>query len=439
MRRKIYKIKKINAREILDSRGNPTIEAEVVLNDKQKFKASVPSGASTGSHEAVELQDQDEKRYFGKGVLKARKNISTQISKELKETDIIFQQEIDEKLIKLDGTENKSKLGANAILAVSLACCRAGAGVSNLELYEYIKKIYDFDKIQDDKLPTPMFNIFNGGKHADTNLTVQEIMIAPILNVPFNEKVRIGSEIFHKLGEILHQNFLDTDVGNEGGFAPNIDSTIQAFDLILNAIKSAGYKPGQEIGLAIDVGASELYNKSKRLYFFELEEHFMLSSQLISLYREWAEKYPIFSIEDGVAEDDFISWQNLTKEFSRFKPLVKQKENNNKMLIVGDDLTATNLQRLKIAVNKKLCNSVIIKPNQIGTLSETIKFVKYAQKHNLQTIVSHRSGETTDDFIADLAVAVNSDFVKFGSLSRGERVCKWNRLMEISKNCHPEF
>ncbi|MBU4360235.1 phosphopyruvate hydratase [Patescibacteria group bacterium] len=425
-RRKIYKIKKINAYEILDSRGNPTVQAEVVLDDGQKIKASVPSGASTGSYEAVELRDKDEKRFAGLGVQKVCKNIETKISKSLAGTDIIQQEEIDKKLIQLDNTADKSNLGANATLAVSLACCRAGAIVSSLELYKYIQNIYNL-KNKNNSLPVPMFNIFNGGKHADTNLDVQEFMIVPILDTSLTEKIRIGAEIFHKLGQVLRNNYLDTDVGNEGGYAPNIDSSIQAMDLILDAIKSAGYKPGQEIALATDIGASELYNKTKKLYCFELDEHYMLRDQLISLYREWASRYPIFFIEDGLAEDDITGWQNLMQEFEKFKPLAK----NQKMLIVGDDLVATNLKRLKIAREKNACNAVIVKPNQIGTLSETIDFVKYAQKHNLKTIVSHRSGETCDDFIADLAVAVTSDFVKFGSLSRGERVCKWNRLMII--------
>jgi len=433
-RRKIYKIKKINAYEILDSRGNPTIQAEVVLDDKQKFSASVPSGASTGSYETLELRDKDEKRFSGLGALNACKNIKNQISKELTNTDIIKQQEIDNILVKLD----KTKMGANATLAVSLACCRAGAYVSNLELHEYIQKIYNFNNAK--KFPIPMFNIFNGGKHADTNLDIQEFMIVPILDATLTEKIRIGAEIFHKLGEILHNNYLDTDVGNEGGYAPNIDSSIQAMDLILEAIKQSGHKPGQEIALATDIGASELYDKSKKLYKFELDEHYLLRDQLIHLYYEWCSKYPIFSIEDGLAEDDFTGWQNLMQEFDKFKPLVKplpifKGENErgliNKMLIVGDDLVTTNLKRLKIAREKNACNAVIVKPNQIGTLSETIDFVKYAQKHNLKTIVSHRSGETCDDFIADLAIAINADYVKFGSLSRGERTAKWNRLMKI--------
>ena len=428
MKRKIYKIEKINAREILDSRGNPTVEAEVVLDSGNKFKSSAPSGASTGVHEAVELRDDDEKRYFGKGVLKACKNIELKISKGLKGIDVIKQKEIDQKILELDGTDNKSKLGANAMLAVSLACARAGAWALGLEIYEHIKKVYTLEDCG--KLPTPMFNIFNGGRHADTNLNLQEFMIVPFVEKSLAEKVRIGSEIFHSLAEVLKENDLDTDIGNEGGYAPNIDSTIQAFELILKAIQKAGYKPGKEIGIALDVGASELYNKEKKVYEFELDESYLESSQLITLYREWSQIYPIFSIEDGLAEDDWEAWKEFDNEFERFQTKVP----NQKMLSVGDDLVTTNVNRLKMAVKKRTANAVIVKPNQIGTLSETISFVKYAQKHNYTIITSHRSGETCDNIIADIAIAVNSNFVKFGSLSRGERVTKYNRLMEIENN-----
>lgn len=424
-KRKIYKIEKINAREILDSRGNPTVEAEIILDSGNKFKASVPSGASTGIHEALELRDNDETRYGGKGVLNACKNIKAKISGKLKGIDIIKQKEIDEKMLKLDGTDDKSKLGANAMLAVSLACARAGAWALGLEIYEYIQKIYELRRT--DKLPTPMFNIFNGGRHADTNLNLQEFMIVPMMNRSLTEKVRIGVEIFHKLADVLKASGLDTDIGNEGGYAPNIDSTVQAFDLIIKAVKEAGYKPGEEIGMALDVGASELYNRDKKLYVFELDESYLIASQLITLYREWAEKYPIFSIEDGLAEDDWEAWREFDEEFERFKSKVL----NQPMLSVADDLVTTNVNRLKMAVRKRVANAVIVKPNQIGTLSETIAFVKYARKHNYTIITSHRSGETCDDIIADIAVAINSDFVKFGSLSRGERVTKYNRLMKI--------
>ncbi len=427
MSKNIFKVSRINAREILDSRGNPTVEAEVILDCGISAKAAVPSGASTGEHEAVELRDGDKKRYAGKGVLKVCESIKTKINKALKGMDILGQQEIDQKMIELDGSNNKAVLGANAILAVSLACCRAGAMVSDLELYEYIAKVY---KLKPKNIPVPMFNIFNGGKHADTNLDVQEFMIVPVGIKHFKEQVRAGSEIFHTLANVLHSKGLDTDVGNEGGYAPNISSSIQAIDLIMESIDKAGYVSGKQIGLATDIGASEIYDEHKRLYAFELDDHDFISDQLISLYRDWANKYPFFSIEDGLAQDDWEGWEDLTKEFVRFKSLA----NKEKMLLVGDDLTVTNPERLKAAIERKACNAVILKPNQIGTLSESIEFAKIAKKAGMKIITSHRSGETCDDFIADLAVAIDSDFVKFGSLSRGERIGKYNRLMEIEQN-----
>jgi len=425
MSKNIYKILKINAREILDSRGNPTVEAEVILDCGILARASVPSGASVGEHEALELRDKDKKRYGGMGVTKACENINTKISRKLKGTDILGQQEIDHAMIRLDNSSNKSSLGANAMLAVSLACCRAGAIVSNLELYKYIQKCYKLDRIS--KIPTPMFNVFNGGKHADTNLNIQELMIVPVGIKDFVEQVRAGAEIFHALANVLREHNLDTDVGNEGGYAPNINSTMQALDMILTAIERAGYEAGKQIGLAIDVGASELYDAEKRLYIFDLDDNYLIADQLISLYQDWANYYPIFSIEDGLAQDDWENWEELNKEFIRFKPLV----NKHKMLIVGDDLTVTNTERLQAAIKRKACNAVILKPNQIGTLSESIEFAKMAKTSDIKIITSHRSGETCDDFIADLAIAIGSDFVKFGSLSRGERVSKYNRLMKI--------
>ena len=428
-RRKIHLISKITSREILDSRGNPTVEATVHLDSGLNFKASAPSGASTGSHEAVELRDNDKKRYSGKGVLNACKNIDSLISDRLKGIDVINQKEIDEALIELDGTDNKQKLGANATIAVSLCCAKAGASVSDMELHEYVRKTFELPDWHQ-KMPTPMFNIFNGGKHADTNLNIQEFMVVPIFDTSFAEKVRAGSEMFHQLGNVLHDNFLDTDVGNEGGYAPNIDSTIQAFDLITEAIAKSGYKAGAQIGIALDIGASELYDKQKNVYNFELDENYLIADQLITLYRDWSSKYPIISIEDGLAEDAWEDWVNMSEQFSMFKT----KNPAYKMMLVGDDLVTTNLERLKKNVNKKAANAVIVKPNQIGTLLETVKFVKYAQKYDYKIITSHRSGETTDDYIADLAIAFNSDFVKFGSTSRGERTCKYNRLMEIEQN-----
>ncbi|MDD5289745.1 MAG: phosphopyruvate hydratase [Patescibacteria group bacterium] len=422
---KKFVIEKITAREILDSRGNPTVETTVILDCGIKTKASVPSGASTGEHEAFELRDNDKKRYGGLGVLKACASVE-KISRKLKGMNILEQKKIDEAMIELDGTDNKSKFGANAILSVSLACARAGALVAGVELYEYLRKIYEL-RITNYELPIPMFNIFNGGKHADTNLNLQEFMIVPIGLKNFSEQLRAGAEIFHALGEVLKKNHLDTDVGNEGGYAPNIDNTMQAFDLIMEAIVKAGYKPGAEVALALDVGASELYDEEKRLYTFDLDDYYLMASQLISLYRDWATKYPIISIEDGLAENSWEDWEELTKEFARFKP----HASFDKMLLVGDDFFTTNAKRLEAGVKRSAGNAVILKPNQIGTLSEAIEFAKVARENNYTIVVSHRSGETCDDFIADLAVAISSEFVKFGSLSRGERVTKYNRLLEI--------
>jgi len=412
------KIKEIIAREILDSRGNPTIETKVILDNGISAKASVPSGASTGAHEAYELRDGDMKRYGGLGVLKAVKNVNTKINSALKGVEITQQKEIDHLMIGLDGTKNKNKLGANAILSVSLAVARAGSLADGLELYEYIAKIYDFKK-SDFKLPTPSFNIFNGGKHADTNLDFQEFMIMPLSRISFKEKVRMGAEIFHELGDVLKKAGFDTDVGNEGGYAPDIFSSVQAIELIISAIINAGYKPGEEVGLGIDVGSSELYNKETKKYIFKLDKAFFSTNTLIGLYYEWFRKFPIISIEDGLAEDDWEGWRGLTKELG------------GEMLLIGDDLFVTNVDRLRMGLKEKAANAILIKPNQVGTLSETIETIKLAQKHSYKIMVSHRSGETADDFIADLAVAVGSDYIKSGSLSRGERLAKYNRLMEI--------
>ncbi|MDD5290821.1 MAG: phosphopyruvate hydratase [Patescibacteria group bacterium] len=424
------KIKKIMAREILDSRGNPTIETKVELDNGISAKASVPSGASTGEHEAYELRDGDKKRYDGLGVLKAVGNVNSKIFKALAGKEIIKQEEIDREMIKLDGTDDKSKLGANAILSVSLACVRASANVLKKELYEYLAKAYGFDKSprpplsrgSNFRMPIPFFNIFNGGKHADTNLDFQEFMIVPIKKVDFSEKVRMGAEIFHELGRVLKKAGFDTDVGSEGGYAPDIVSSIQAIELILAAILEAGYTPGKDIGLGIDVGSSELYNQKAAKYIFKLDQANFTNTTLVGLYYEWFRKYPIISLEDGLAEDDWEGWRELTKELGE------------EMLIVGDDLFATNINRLRQGLKEKAANTILIKPNQVGTLTETMECVKFAQKHNYNIMVSHRSGETSDDFIADLAVAVGADYIKAGSLSRGERVAKYNRLMEIEDN-----
>ena len=414
------KIKFITAREILDSRGHPTIETMVILGNGIQAKASVPSGVSTGVHEAHELRD-GQKRYNGLGVQKAVVNVNQKISGLLRGQKVTNQQKIDNLMNQLDGTKNKSNLGANAILSVSLACARAGSIATKIPLYQYIRIAYSL-KLTAYTLPVPMFNIFNGGKHADTNLDFQEFMIILVKKNKFKEKVRAGSEIFHALGDVLKSKGYDTDVGNEGGYAPNIRSSVSAIEFIIEAIKKAGYKSGKEVALGTDVGASELYNKATKKYVFKLDGSHLSSDGLIELYSDWLKKYPIISIEDGLAQDDWTGWQTLTRELGR------------KVQLVGDDLFVTNTDRLKKGINQKAANAVLIKLNQIGTLTETIDCVKLAQKSNYKTVISHRSGETCDDFIADLAVAINADYIKAGSLSRGERVAKYNRLMEIEQN-----
>ncbi|KKR21372.1 MAG: Enolase [Parcubacteria group bacterium GW2011_GWE2_39_37] len=411
------KIKNIIAREILDSRGNPTIETKVFLENGITAKASVPSGASTGIHEAWEMRDGDTNRYEGQGVLKAVGNVNTKILKKLKGTEVTQQEKIDRIMIELDGTDNKKNLGANAILSVSLACARAGAAAKNLELYAYIATSFSL-QTSNFKLPTPSFNIFNGGKHADTNLDFQEFMILPLKEISFKEKVRMGFEIFHSLGKVLKKAGFDTDVGNEGGYAPDIVSSIQAIELIVASMITAGYKPGVDVGLGIDVGSSQLYNPETRKYLFKLDQTNFTTNTLVGLYREWLRKFPIISIEDGLAEDDWQGWKELTDELG------------NDMLLIGDDLFVTNTARLRQGLKEKVANAILIKPNQVGTLTETIECIKLAQKHNYKIMISHRSGETCDDFIADLAVAVGAEYIKAGS-SRGERLAKYNRLMEI--------
>jgi len=412
------KIKDIKAREILDSRGNPTIETRVVLEDGTTAKASVPSGVSTGEHEAYELRDNDRQRYGGKGVLKAVKNVNKEIAPKLIGQDVSEQEKIDQAMIKLDGTANKKRIGANAILSVSLASARTAAKAQKLELYEYIAKTFKLEN-KKYKLPIPAFNIFNGGRHADTNLDFQEFMIIPIAKKSFLEHVRMGAEIFHELGRVLKKAGFDTDVGNEGGYAPDIISSVQAVELMIAAIINAGYKPGEDIGLGTDVGSSELYDKKLKKYIFRLDRANFTADNLIGLYYEWFRKYPMISIEDGLAEDDWEGWQELTKELGE------------EILIIGDDLFTTNIDRLRLGLKNKAANAILIKPNQVGTLSETIDCIKFAKKHDYKIMVSHRSSETNDDFIADLAVAISADYIKAGSLSRGERLAKYNRLMEI--------
>ena len=415
------KIKKIQAREILDSRGNPTVEVEVVLDNKIKAKASVASGASTGEFEALELKDGDKSRYGGKGVLLACENVNQKINKALIGQSIVSQKKIDQIMLELDGTENKSNLGANAILGVSLACARAGAIAVNKPLYKYLAKIYQYP-ISNIQCPIPMFNILNGGKHADSGLSVQEFMIVPVGIRSVKEKVRAGSEIFHNLKNILSKLNCSTGVGDEGGFAPKLDSHAKAFDLISEAVEKAGYKKGKEIFFAIDAAANSFFVSEDDKYILKPENSSLDYQRLLVLYLEWIKKYPLFSIEDGLNEEDWSEWKEMKK---------KLITGNNNLMIVADDLTVTNTKRLQKAIDNNCANAIIIKPNQIGTLTETIECVRMAQEAKWKIIVSHRSGETCDDFIADLAVAVGADFLKAGSLSRGERLAKYNRLMEI--------
>ncbi|MFA7654067.1 MAG: phosphopyruvate hydratase [Candidatus Magasanikbacteria bacterium] len=409
------KIKQITAREILDSRGNPTVEAKVVLENGLSAVAKVPSGASTGTHEALELRDGG-KRYGGKGVLKAVNNVNTVIAKSLKGVEVTSQLELDKKLLALDGTPNKSKLGANAILAVSLAACRAGALSLNLPLYQYIRHIYKIPE-KGYRMPLPMMNILNGGRHADNGLSVQEFLIIP-RNKYFRERVRMGSQIFHALSNILAQKGYSTSVGDEGGFAPELLSNERAMQVIVDAIKYCGWDPGKHVYLGLDVAASEFYNKGN---YYLIKKQSWRAEKMIATLVGWTKKFPIATIEDGLAEDDWDNWKILTKELGR------------KVVLVGDDLFVTDVNRLERGIKEKVANAILIKVNQIGTLSETIETILLAKKFDYQVAISHRSGETSDTFIADLSVAVNAEYIKAGSLSRSERVEKYNRLMEIEE------
>ena len=408
------KIQQIVAREILDSRGNPTVEAKVVLENGVSAAAKVPSGASTGTHEALELRDGG-KRYGGKGVLRAVKNVNTEIAKAVCGMDVAKIQEIDSKMMALDGTKTKSRLGANAILAVSLAVARAGAKAMNMPLYKYIRHIYKIPE-KDYRLPILGMNIINGGRHADNGLSIQEFMIMPRHKL-LRERVRMGSQIFHSLANLLSQKGYSTGVGDEGGFAPELLNNERGVQLILEAIKLAGWEPGKHVFLALDVAASEFYRHGN--YYFLGKKQGWRPAKMIEVLKQWVKKYPIVSIEDGLAEDDWENWQLLTKELGK------------KINLVGDDLFVTNVERIQRGINEHVANTVLIKVNQIGSLTETINAISLARKNNYQIFISHRSGETSDTFIADLAVAVNSEFIKTGSMSRSERVEKYNRLMEI--------
>ncbi|HRY82892.1 MAG TPA: phosphopyruvate hydratase [Candidatus Moranbacteria bacterium] len=414
------KIKKIFAREILDSRGNPTVEVEVELESGIKASAAVPSGASTGAYEALELRDKDEKRYLGQGVLKAVSNVNEKISEILVGMEVENQTEIDKKMLELDSTENKSNLGANAILGVSLAVCRAAATENNLPLYAYIKKIYNI-KYTKYKIPTPMFNIINGGKHSDSGLSIQEYKLVPNGIKKFSEQLRAGSEIFHTLSEILSGEGYSVSVGDEGGFAPKLESNAHALELINAAISKAGYKNGKEASIGIDAAANSFYDEKEEKYIFKPENSTLTREMLVNIYNEWIEKYNVISVEDGLNENDFSGWRAMNEKIG------------GKIMLIGDDLLVTNVKRLKKAIEEKSCNAVLIKVNQIGTLTETMDCIKLAKKNKMKVVVSHRSGETTDDFIADLSVGAGADYIKSGSLSRGERICKYNRLLRIEE------
>jgi enolase len=417
------KIKKISALEIIDSRGNPTIEATVELSNGVSASAAVPSGASTGRFEAHELRDGDKARYGGKGVLKAVANVNDILDKELNGLSVIQQTQIDELMIKLDGTDNKSKLGANAILSVSMAVAHAAAKFNNQELYEYLRNIYN-PKLKKYILPTPVVNVINGGAHASTNIDIQEFWLAPEKAKTFAEKLRQASEIFHKLGELLEVAGHDTDLGNEGGYAPNVKSHKQVFEFIIHAIESSGYKPGKDILLGIDAGASEFYDDKKKVYNLALEGKSLTDDELIDFYFDLMELYPLTLIEDPLDQEDWEAWADITKD--------KYIETNN-IKIIGDDLFVTNITRLKKGVEMGVANSILIKLNQIGTVTETLETIRYAREKDYKVIVSHRSGETADTTIADLAVAVNADYIKTGSTARGERTAKYNRLLKIEQ------
>lgn len=405
----------IRAREILDSRGNPTIEVEVMTESGTIGRAAVPSGASTGIHEAVELRDEDKNRFLGKGVLKACENVD-KIADELVGMDVFSQRDIDTIMIEMDETPNKGNLGANAILGVSLATAQAAAKELNQPLYRYVGGTNAYT------LPVPMMNILNGGSHADNSIDFQEFMIMPLGADTFSEGLRMGVETFHHLKSVLKKKGYSTNVGDEGGFAPNMKSNEEALETILQAIEAAGYKPGVDIYIAMDAAASEFYNEKEKVYHFKKSDGRKLEGDaMVEYWADWVSKYPIFSIEDGLAEDDWSSWGKLTKAIG------------NKTQLVGDDLFVTNVKRLQEGIDKNIANSILIKVNQIGSLTETINAVQLATRHSYTSVMSHRSGETEDVTIADLAVALNTGQIKTGSASRSDRVAKYNQLLRIEE------
>ena len=408
-------IAKIEARQILDSRGNPTIEVDVYTDAGGFGRAAVPSGASTGIHEAVELRDNDKGIYMGKGVLKAVDNVNAILAEELDNAYIFDQNLIDRAMISMDGTDNKSKFGANAILGVSLACAKAAAAELNQPLYRYV------GGVSANTLPVPMMNILNGGSHADNKIDIQEFMVMPFGAATFSEALRMGTEIFHHLKSALKAKGMSTNVGDEGGFAPNLGSNEEAIEVVLEAIEMAGYKPGEDVYIALDAASSEFYNKESKMYEFESTGDKMTSSEMVSFWKTWVDKYPIASIEDGLDEDDWTGWRELTAVIG------------DKCQLVGDDLFVTNTARLSRGIEEVIANSILIKVNQIGTLTETIDAVNMANKASYTSVMSHRSGETEDSTIADLAVALNTGQIKTGSASRSDRIAKYNQLLRIEQ------
>ncbi len=409
-------ISHIYARQILDSRGNPTVEVEVITRQGVVGRAAVPSGASTGAFEAHEMRDGDKARFGGKGVLKAVNNVNTVISEHIKGQYIFDQNIIDAMMIELDGTDNKSRLGANAILGVSLAVAKAASISCGQELYRYI------GGVGANTLPIPMMNILNGGSHADNKIDIQEFMIMPVGASSFTEALRIGAEIFHTLKKVLTEQNHSTNVGDEGGFAPNLSSNEEAIEVILKAIEKAGYRPGDDVFLALDAAATEFYDKDKKRYVLESNNKEYSTSEMVDYWKNFVGKYPIISIEDGLDEEDWDGWALLTKEIG------------NKVQIVGDDLFVTNVKRLQRGVKEKSANSILVKVNQIGTLTETIDAVNMATQNSFTSVISHRSGETEDTFIADLAVALNTGLIKTGSASRTDRIAKYNQLLRIEES-----
>jgi enolase len=409
-------IVKVIGREILDSRGNPTVEADVYLADGTIGRAAVPSGASTGEHEAVELRDNEKSRYLGKGTRRAAENVTKLISPALAGVDAANQAEVDQKMLALDGTPNKGKLGANAILAVSMAAARASAQSEETPLYRYL------GGVNARVLPVPMMNVINGGAHADNSVDFQEFMIAPVGAQTFAEALRMGVETFHNLKTVLKKHGYSTAVGDEGGFAPSLKSNEEALEVLIEAIQKAGYKPGEQVGIALDPASSEFYDKDKAKYVFnKSDKSEKAAEQLIEFWAAWVEKYPILSIEDGMAEDDWDGWKKLTDTLGQ------------KIQIVGDDLFVTNSERLQRGIEKHIANSILVKVNQIGTLTETLEAMRLADSAGYTSIVSHRSGETEDAFIADLAVATNAGQIKTGSASRTDRIAKYNQLLRIEE------